>query len=295
MVDYPVQVSLVNTGFETTGGWTGTGVIGFHTAYTNESGIQVLPANGSQFLVLNNEALVDPSTTELRAYQTVAVPSGSYSDVDAGLLSATVRCNWTYVGSGTSRAWLGLSFYDIADALISTYEGADFDIFGFGPDYPYDDIGYYNVWRDQAYTHTVPANTRSIRVTLGGLDNAPTGDVCGVFYDDIELELYKPASIKIVVEQTYAEFIGVFTSVAQVSQVYTEALIVSPGDARAVQLYTEALLASPSDVQAACVYTEVLAVVSSSIHASQVYAELIRNVPAAPGGGGLGVIVCIMM
>lgn len=298
MATYPSQITLVNSGFETSGGWTSSGVLSFSSSFVHPSNHALLfPAHGSKFLVLNTEPLADPAGTELRAWQDVAVPGGNTSDVDASLLSATVRCQWAMItdGSwGTYRGWIELAFYDADGNLISSNQGSDFSISSSPNTSPTDDVGYYAAWRPQYYTHTVPANTRTIRVTLGGVDSSTSG-VCGSIFDDIELELFKTSVIPSVVEQAYTEVVGVIDSAVQVPQVYAESLSVFDSNAQVVQEYGEVLGVFGSNARVYQMYGEAIhSGNTSNANVSQIYAEVLRNVPVAGGSSG-GVIFCIMM
>lgn len=296
MAVYPSQITLTNAGFETTGGWTGTGDISFSGQYIDAAAQAIVKAAyGDQFLLLHTGNLPD---TELRAWQDVAVDSGFYSDIDAGKLSATIRCQWTVVSGGafgSYRGWLEIGYYDSDDLLIANYVGSDFTIDASPNDYPTDDIGFYQVWRPQQYTHTVPAGTRTIRVTLGGADGSNTP--CGSMFDAVELEVFDNTDPRIIVEQAYTEFLGAVDSAAQVLQEYVEVIEDgNPSNVSVPQVYAEALVVSPSPAEVSQVYAEAMVASPSDALVAQVYAEVVRSVSSpSVGGGGSAVIVVIMM
>lgn len=243
MATYPRRLGLTNPGFETGAapgdGWTtvnGTPV--FRTATPGPD-----LRGGARYLHVNNTG----AAGSYRVRQDVAIPADCHADVDAGLLSASLRFLWANYGAGNDVGFVDLAFLDGADAVISTAASGSLG-------------DSAQAWTQKAFTAAVPANTRKVRVILGG--TWVSGSSTDSYFDQIELELVQTATAAADVHQLYAELIAITeTSAAQVVQVYGE-------------------LIETTDVSLAAV--------------SQLYAEMIRTVADKPATAAGGTIVCII-
>ena len=243
MATYPRRLSLTNPGFESGSapgdGWTT--VNGTPVFRTSTPGPDI--RGGARYLHVNNTG----AAGSYRIHQDVAIPADCHADADAGLVSASLRFLWANFGAGNDIGFVELTFLNGADAVISTAASGSLG-------------DSAQAWSQKAFTAAVPANTRKVRVTLGG--TWASGSSTDSYFDQIELELIETASAAADVHQLYAELIETTeTSAAQVAQVYGE-------------------LIATTDASLAAV--------------SQLYAELIRSVadkPATAAGGTIGCII----
>lgn len=226
---YPRRLVVANPGFETGSapgdGWTtvnGTPV--FRTA-TPGPDIR----GGTRYLHVNNTG----AAGSYRVRQDVAIPADCHADVDAGLLSASLRFLWANYGAGNDVGFVELAFLDGADALIATAASASLG-------------DSAQAWSPKAFTAAVPANARKVRVILGG--TWASGTSTDSYFDAIELELIETATAAADVNQLYAELIATTdTSAAQVAQVYGELIATTEVSlAQVSQVYAE-LIRSVAD------------------------------------------------
>lgn len=222
MPTYPKRLAVTNPSFETGvapgDGWTtvnGTPVFKITSPPTDIRG-------GSRYLQVANNG----SAGSYRVRQDVAVPADCLTDVDAGLLSVSLRVLWSNFAAGNDIGFVEVAFLDVADALISTASSGNF------PDSA-------QAWGLRAHTPAIPAGTRKLRLILGG--TWVTGTSTDSYFDivDAELVLSTPPAGDLV-------------------QLYGEALLEAPSPARAAQAYTEALLATASSGRAAQIYAELI-------------------------------------
>jgi hypothetical protein len=240
---YPRRLSLTNPGFETGSalgdGWTtvnGTPVFRSTTPGPDLRG-------GARYLHVNNTG----AAGSYRVRQDVAIPADCHADADGGLLSASLRFLWANYGAGNDVGFVELTFLDGADAVISTAASGSLG-------------DSAQAWSQKAFTAAVPANTRKLRVNLGG--TWASGSSTDSYFDAIELELVQTATAAADVHQVYAELIETTdTSAAQVVQVYGELIVTTDESLAAV---------------------------------SQLYAELIRTTADKPATASGGTIVCII-
>lgn len=222
MATYPRRLSLTNPGFETGSapgdGWTtvnGTPVFRIATPGPDLRG-------GARYLHVNNTG----TAGSYRVRQDSAIPADCHADVDAGLVSASLRFLWADYGAGNDIGFVELAFLNAADAVISTAASGSLG----------DSV---QAWSQKAFTAAVPANARKVRVILGG--TWASGTSTDSYFDAIELEVVQTASAAADVHQVYAELIETTdASAAQVAQVYGE-LIATTDDslAQVSQLYAE--------------------------------------------------------
>jgi hypothetical protein len=240
---YPRRLGLTNPGFEAGtapgDGWTtvnGTPVFRSTTPGPDLRG-------GARYLHVNNTG----AAGSYRVRQDLGIPAECHADADAGLLSASLRFLWANYGAGNDIGFVELAFLNGADAVISTAASGSLG-------------DSAQAWSQKVFTAAVPANTRKVRILLGG--TWASGSSTDSYFDAIELELIETASAAAEVHQFYAELIETTdTSAAQVVQVYGE-------------------LIETTDTSLALV--------------SQLYAELIRSVADKPATASGGAIVCII-
>jgi hypothetical protein len=240
---YPRRLSVTSPGFETGSapgdGWTtvnGTPVFRSATPGPDLRG-------GARYLHLNNTGVAG----SYRVRQDLGIPADCHADVDAGLVSASLRFLWANYGAGNDIGFVELAFLDDADTVISTAASGSLG-------------DSAQAWSQKAFTAAAPANTRKVRVILGG--TWASGSSTDSYFDAIELELVQTATAAADVHQLYAELIETTdTSAAQVTQVYGE--LIETTDESLAQV-------------------------------SQLYAELIRSVADKPATASGGAIVCII-
>jgi hypothetical protein len=240
---YPRRLGLTNPGFETGAapgdGWTtvnGTPV--FRSASPGPD-----LRGGTRYLHVNNTG----AAGSYRVRQDVAIPADCHADVDAGLVSASLRFLWANSAASNDIGFVELAFLDGTDAVILTAASGSLG-------------DSAQAWSQKAFTAAVPANTRKLRVILGG--TWASSSSTDSYFDAIELELIETTTAAADVHQLYAEMIATTdTSAAQVSQFYGE-LIETTDDSLAT--------------------------------VSQLYAELIRTTADKPATAAGGTIVCII-
>ena len=229
MATYPRRLGLTNPGFEAGtapgDGWTtvnGTPVFRTATPGPDQRG-------GTRYLHINNTG----AAGSYRVRQDVAIPADCHADVDAGLVSASLRFLWANYGAGNDVGFVELAFLDGSEAVISTAASGSL---GDSP----------QAWSQKAFTAAVPANARKVRVILGG--TWASGTSTDSYFDAIELELIQTASAAADVQQLYAELIETTdTSAAQVVQIYGELIETTDESfAQVGQLYAE-LIRSVAD------------------------------------------------
>lgn len=241
MATYPLPLTVANPGFESgtapgTGWVTVNGTPGFGTTNPLPD-----PRGGSRYLIVSTGG----GAGSYRVRQDIAIPAAAYTDVDAGVLSATLRCLWANFAAGNDTGFVELAFLDGGGAAISTATSPSF------ADSP-------KIWTAQAFTATVPAGTRTLRLILAG--TYVTGTAIDSYFDAVEAELALTSPPAAVVTQGYSELIEESASATRVSQTYAESLLAA----------------------------------ASSARVGQVYAELIRLVADKPATAAGGTVVCIV-
>ena len=222
MATYPRRLGLTNPGFETGSapgdGWTNVnGTPVFRTATPGPD-----LRGGTRYLHVNNTG----AAGSYRIRQDVAIPADCYADVDAGLVSASLRFLWANYAAGNDIGFVELTFLDGADAVISTAASGSLG-------------DSAQAWSQKTFTAAMPANARKVRIILGG--TWASGSSTDSYFDAIELELIETASAAANVHQLYAELIETTdTSAVQVFQVYGELIATTEESLAAVsQLYAE--------------------------------------------------------
>jgi hypothetical protein len=239
---YPRRLTVANPGFETGSvpgdGWT---IVNGAPAFRSASPAPDL-RGGTRYLHLNTNGIAG----SYRVRQDIAIPAECHADADAGLVSASLRFLWANYAAGNDIGFVELAFLDGADAVIATAASGSLG-------------DSAQAWSQQAFTAAVLANTRKLRVILGG--TWASGGSTDSYFDAIELELIETAAVAADVRQLYAELIAATdTSAAQVAQVYG------------------ALIATTDS--------------AASVH--KLYAELIRTTADKPATASGGAIVCII-
>lgn len=222
MATYPRRLAVTNPGFETGtapgDGWTtvnGTPVFRSATPGPDLRG-------GARYLHINNTG----AAGSYRVRQDVAIPVECHSDVDAGLVSASLRFLWANLGAGNDVGFVELAFLNGAGAVIATAGSGSLG-------------DSAQAWSHKAFTAAVPANARKVRVILGG--TWVSGTSTDSYFDAIELELTETATAAADIHQLYVELIETTdTSAAQVSQIYGELIETTEQSlAQVSQLYAE--------------------------------------------------------
>lgn len=185
------------------------------------------PRGGSRYLIVSTGG----GAGTYRIRQDIAIPATAQADIDAGVLSATLRCLWANFAAGNDTGFVELAFLDGGGSVISTATSTSF------ADAP-------KTWVPQAFTAAVPAGIRTLRLILAG--TYVTGTAIDSYFDTVEAELVPATPPAAVVTQGYGELLAATASVARVSQLYTESLLATASSARIGQVYAE-LIRSVAD------------------------------------------------
>lgn len=242
MTVYPLALTVANPGFESgaapgTGWVTVNGTPGFGTANPLPD-----PRGGGRYLIVSTGG----GAGSYRVRQDIAIPAAAQADIDAGVLSATLRCLWANFAVGNDTGFVELAFLDSGGAVISTGTSPSF------ADAP-------KTWILQAFTAVVPAGTRTLRLILAGTWVA--GTAIDSFFDAVEAELAQTTPPSAVVTQGYTELVAATASAAGVSQIYAESLLAAPSSARVGQVYAE-LIRSVADKPATAAGGTVVCIVA---------------------------------
>lgn len=242
MTVYPLALTVANPCFETgtapgTGWVTVNGTPGFGAANPLPD-----PRGGGRYLIVSTGG----GAGTYRVRQDIAIPAAVQTDVDAGALSASLRCLWANFAAGNDTGFVELAFLDGGGAVISTATSPSF------ADAP-------KTWVAQAFTSAIPAGTRTLRLILAGTD--VTGAAIDSYFDAVEAELVPTTPPAAVVTQGYGELVAATASAVRVSQLYTESLAAAASSARVGQLYAE-LIRSVADKPATAVGGTVVCIVA---------------------------------
>lgn len=227
MTVYPLALTVANPGFKSgaapgTGWVTINGTPGFGTANPLPD-----PRGGGRYLIVSTGG----GASIYGVRQDIAIPAAAQADIDAGALSATLRCLWANFAAGNDTGFVELAFLDGGGTVISTAASPSF------ADSP-------KIWTAQAFTAAVPAGTRTLRLILAG--TYVTSTAIDSYFDAVEAELIPTTGPAAVVTQGYAELVAVTASAARASQIYAETLLAVGSSARVAQVYAE-LIRSVAD------------------------------------------------
>lgn len=217
---YPLRLSVTNPSFENgtapgTGWVTVNGTPGFGTANPPPD-----LRGGNRYLIVSTSG----GTGTYRVRQDVPLPAECWADIDAGLLSVTIRGLWANTAAGNDVGFVELAFLDGAGAVLATSASGAF------PD-------SVQSWSAFGFTAAIPAGTRTLRLILGG--TWVSGSAVDSYFDAIEAELILTATPAADLVQVYAERLGETPSIGRVAQVYTEALVAEGAAAGISQTYSE--------------------------------------------------------
>ena len=163
------QELTVTNGDAETGDTTGwTMVTGTLSSVTSRGGVS--PSFGSRFFWGG-----DGATTE--HYQEVSLPSELEVDIDSGIMSAVVSGQFAgYTDNDTGT--ISVTFYDSTSGSLGTTE----------PHY----TDGMSIWGQRSVYVSVPAEARTLRITIKGDRN--TGTACDCYFDEIQAYLTKSES-----------------------------------------------------------------------------------------------------
>jgi hypothetical protein len=224
---YPLRLTITNPSFESgtapgTGWVTVNGTPAFGTVAPVPD-----PRGGSRYLTISSGG----GAGSYRVRQDIAVPAGCLADVDAGLLSATMRFLWANYGAGNDIGFVEIAFLNGAGTVLATVSSGTF------ADSP-------QAWTQKAHTAAIPATTRTLRLILGG--TWASGTAIDSYFDLVEADLVLATPPAGDVIQVYAESIGIVASGGRLTQAYAEALIETASPGRIVEAYAE-LIRSVAD------------------------------------------------